>query len=148
MIANLGAHEFETDTLRYMKSYLTNRKQRLRVNKTFSVWEKITTGVPPSSILGPLLFNIFLNDLFLFIYNSSLSNYADDNALSEIISKRSRIIYGTALIRCINGLTKIIWYLMQKNVILCVSGITLKTKHSYSITSLWKIAKNKKNSVL
>ena len=148
LTAQLGAYGLETDALRYMKSYLTNRKQRLRVNKTFSAWEKITTGVPPSSLLGPLLFNIFLNDFFLFIWNSSLSNYADDNTLSEIIWQRSRIIYQTALIRCINGSTKILWCLMQKNVILCVSGITLKTKHFCSITSLWKIAKNKKISVL
>ena len=81
LIAKLGADGFETDALRYMKSYLTNRKQRVRVNKTFSEWERITTGVPQGSILGPLLFNIFLNDLFLFISNSSLSNYADDNTL-------------------------------------------------------------------
>ena len=80
LIAKLGAYGFETDALRYMKSYLTNRKQRVRVNKTFSEWERITTGVPQGSILGPPLFNIFLNVLFLFISNSSLS-YADDNTL-------------------------------------------------------------------
>ena len=79
LIATLVAYGFETDALRYMKSYLTNRKQRVRVNKTFSEWERITTGVPQGSILGPLLFNIFLNDLFLFVSNASLSNYADDN---------------------------------------------------------------------
>ena len=81
LTAKLEAYGFETNALRYMKSYLTNRKQRVRVNKTFSEWERITTGVPQGSILGPLLFNIFLNDLFLFIPNSSLSNYADDNTL-------------------------------------------------------------------
>ena len=81
LIAKLLAYGFEIDALRYMKSYLTNRKQRVRVNKTFSEWERITTGVPQGSILGPLLFNIFLNDLFLFVSNASLSNYADDNTL-------------------------------------------------------------------
>ena len=78
LIAKLGAYGFEIDALRYMKSYLT-KKRRMRVNKTFSEWERITTGVLQGSILGPLLFNIFLNDLFLFISSSSLSNYADDN---------------------------------------------------------------------
>ena len=74
LIAKLGAYGFDTDVLRYMKSYLTNRKQRVRVNKKFSEWDRITKGVPEDSILGPLLFNIFLNDLVLFISNSSLSN--------------------------------------------------------------------------
>ena len=64
-----------------MKNYLTNRKQRVRVNKTFSEWERITTNVPQGSILGPLLFNIFLKDIFLFISSASLSNFVDDNTL-------------------------------------------------------------------
>ena len=53
LIAKLGAYGFDTDALRYMKSYLTNRKQRVRVNKTFSEWERITTGVLQGAILGP-----------------------------------------------------------------------------------------------
>ena len=81
LIAKLGAYGFETDALRYMKSYLTNRKQRVRVNKTFSEWERTTTGVPQGSKLGPLLFNIFLKDIFLFVSRASLSHYADDNTL-------------------------------------------------------------------
>ena len=81
LIAKLGAYRFETSALIYIKSYFTNRKQRVRVNKTFNEWERITTGVPQGSISGRLLFNIFLNDLVLFISNSSLNNYADDNTL-------------------------------------------------------------------
>ena len=64
LIAKLGAYGFETDALRYIRSYLKNRKQRVRENKLFSEWERTTTGVSQGSILGPLLFNIFLNELF------------------------------------------------------------------------------------
>ena len=51
------------------------------MNSSFSTWRNIIAGVPQGSILGQLLFNIFINDLFLFPSNSYLSNYADDNTV-------------------------------------------------------------------
>ena len=81
LIAKLGAYGFDTKALYYIKSYLDNREQRIRVNSNFSSWQEIIARVLQGSILGPLLFNIFVNDLFLFVSSSNLSNYADDNTL-------------------------------------------------------------------
>ena len=110
------------------ESYLTNRKQRVRVNKTFSEWERITTGVPQDSISGPLLFDIFLNDLFLFVSNASLSNYADGNTLYTFGDNLKKIKDNlrNSFDVVINRFTKIMWCLMQENVISCFSGITQK----------------------
>ena len=81
LIAKLGAYGFQEDALVFMKSYFTNRQQRVHVNSNLNMWEEIISGVLRGSILGLLLFNIFLNDFLLFVENSDLSNYADDNTL-------------------------------------------------------------------
>ena len=68
--------------LKLLENYLTNRKQCVKLGQSLSKWEEIYKGVPQGSILGPVLFNIFLNDIFYFITESSLYNYADDNTIA------------------------------------------------------------------
>ena len=81
LISKLEAYGFDTKALYYIKSYLDNRKQRARVNSNFSSWQEIIAGVSQGSILVLILFNIFVNDFFLFVSSSNLTNYADDNTL-------------------------------------------------------------------
>ena len=79
LIAKLHAYGFDKPSLLYFLSYLSGRKQRTKVNNSFSTWEDIISGIPQGSILDPLLFSIYINDIFLFINENSLANYADDN---------------------------------------------------------------------
>ena len=64
LIAKLGAYGFDTASLKLIRSYLTNRFQRTKMNASFSNWSKLFLGVPQGSVMVLLLVNIYINDLF------------------------------------------------------------------------------------
>ena len=67
-----------------IQNCLSERFQRVNINSNFSEWCKIQLGVPQGSIQGPLLFNIFINEIFYFMQDAYICNFADDNSLYTI----------------------------------------------------------------
>ena len=80
LLAKLNAYGFDKNSVEIMRKYLSNHWQRTKINTTFSSWSALLKGVPEGSVLGLILFNIFLNDLFLVLKDTDVCNFADDTS--------------------------------------------------------------------
>ena len=100
IIAKLEAYGFHIDTLKLIHDYLSNRKQRVKVDDTYSSWKDIFYGVPQRSILSPLF------DLFYFL--EDIASYVDDTTIYTVNKEKESVISGletssSLLFRWFNG---------------------------------------------
>ena len=86
LLLKLEQMGIDGDLLLWLNSYLSNRKQRVIINGTCSDWKSINAGVPQGSILGPLLFLVYVNDIVNDI-ETQIKLFADDTSLLEVIDK-------------------------------------------------------------
>ena len=80
LLSKLNRYKISSQMINWIRSYLFGRKQRLNIHGVKSGWKKVLSGVPQGSVLGPLLFVIYINDIVHNLTNESLL-YADDMKL-------------------------------------------------------------------
>ena len=87
LISKLRAHGIEGKVLQWIKSWLTGRRQRVVLNGEYSEWINVLSGVPQGSVLGPLCFVIFINDIDDAVKDlvTIISKFADDTKIGQII---------------------------------------------------------------
>ena len=145
LISKLFSYGLNKDIISWIEAFLNNRKQRVRIKSIFSDWVPVGSGIPQGSLLGPILFIIYINDLVEHVNNGSdLYLYADDAKLFSFIKTMED---SATLQKDLNSLTQ--WmetWLLRLNIGKCkaisIKKITLRRKVTTIEVTYFEIQKD------
>ena len=102
LLSKLQAHGITGNILKWLQDWLTDRKQRVVINGTSSEWQNVISGVPQGSVLGPILFLVYVNDIDEGL-SCKISKFADDTKIaSRVITTTDKEAFQTNLERLNN----------------------------------------------
>ena len=137
LLAKLRAYGFDGLTLKWIEAFLKERRQRVVQGEIVSDWVEIFSGVPQGSVIGPLLFVLFINDLPRELVNVS-KLYADDTKMfSQMVSDLSAAKLQVDLDNAFNWTQD--WLLLFNTS--CTTGKTTRNFHTSSTASNWLFQK-------
>ena len=91
LLYKLKKNGISGNLLRWIENYLNNRKQRVLINNQNSSWGEIGAGVPQGSVLGPLFFLVFINDLSDSVIHNKVNFFAEDTCIYNSFSYSDRV---------------------------------------------------------
>ena len=138
LLSKLYSYHINDDIIKWIKAYLDNRTQRVKINNCYSKWANVISGIPQGSILGPLLFIIYINELpDICDSGSQLFLYADDAKIyKHILNQQDKDIIHNDLIKLKTWADN---WLINLNVVKCKTvsyGRNVDNNYHYSIDKI------------